>query len=121
VILLCGTVSSRERDEDDPPVFLDRVEPLEAVSASGRVAVAIEMANGQSSGEPAVAELFSRARSLIESHPGAAPVEIHVLNGPHETPRLRSRKFKVRADRETLGALRDLFGAGRVHLVRTQQ
>ena len=114
VILLSGTVSSRERDEDDPPIFLDRVEPLEGVSGSGRVAVAIEMANGTAD------DLFAKARSLLESRPGAAPVEIHVLNGPHETPRLRSKTFKVRADRETLGALRDLFGAGRVHLVRTQ-
>jgi hypothetical protein len=65
-------------------------------------------------------DLFAKARSVIASRPGAAPVEIHVMNGPHETPRLRSKKFKVRADRETLGALRDLFGAGRVHLVRTQ-
>jgi DNA polymerase-3 subunit alpha len=138
VILLSGTVSSRERDEDDPPVFLDRVEPLEAVGASGRVAVAIEMAcHGEADGTgiagagPAGAgsasngstadDLFVKARSLIESRPGPAPIEIHVMNGPHQTPRLRSKTFKVRADRETLGALRDLFGAGRVHLVRTER
>jgi DNA polymerase-3 subunit alpha len=124
VILLSGTVSNRERDEDDPPIFLDRVEPLEAVSGSGRVSVAIEMAGVAHAGEPGPVgtggDLFAQARAFFELHPGAAPVEIHVMNGPHETPRLRSRKFKVRADQGTLGALRDLFGAGRVHLVRTQ-
>ena len=129
VILLSGTVSNRERDEDDPPIFLDRVEALEAVSGSGRVSVAIEMAGVGRVSEPAsgtangdaAADLFARARALLESHPGAAPVEIHVMNGPHETPRFRSKTLKTRADRETLGALRELFGAGQVHLVRTQE
>ncbi len=115
VILLRGTISNRERDEDDPPLFLDHAEPLEAVAAAGRVAVAIEVAPGSE----LPAELFRRAKSLIASHPGAAPVEIHLGTSNGSTPRLRSRSLRMGVDREGLQGLQALFGKGRVRLVKT--
>jgi DNA polymerase-3 subunit alpha len=115
VVLLSGTVSNRERDEEDPPIFLDRAEPLETVGESGRVAIAIEVASGGS--EPS--EAFGQARLLLASHPGEAPVEIHLTNGSNG-PRLRSKRFKVRPDREAIAGLREIFGSERVRLVRTE-
>ena len=114
VILLRGTVSNRERDEEDPPIFLDQAEPLEAVGESGRVTLAIEVPEG--GGEPP--EVFGQVRSLLEAHSGNAPVEIHLTNGSRG-PRLRSRTLKVRPDRDAIAGLREIFGPERVRLIRT--
>jgi DNA polymerase III subunit alpha len=119
VVLLRGTVSNRERDEDDPPVFLDRAEPLEGVAASGRVAVAIRVDPGQE----LPSELLRKIRAVLDTHPGRAPVELHLgaANGAGNgsNPRLRSRSLRVEADREILSALREILGKGRIRLVRT--
>jgi DNA polymerase III subunit alpha len=118
VVLLRGTVSNRERDEDDPPVFLDRAEPLEGVAASGRVAVAIQV----DPGKELPAEVLKKIRGVLDTHPGPAPVELHLGaangSGNGSSPRLRSRSLRVEADRETLAALREILGKGRIRLVR---
>jgi DNA polymerase-3 subunit alpha len=116
-VLLRGTVSNRERDEEDPPIFLDSAEPLHAVGESGRIAVAIEL----SAGAEADGDIFLRAREILAAHPGPAPVEVRVANGAEEAPRLRSRSLRVRPERETLAALRDLFGPGHVRLVQASK
>jgi DNA polymerase III subunit alpha len=119
VVLLRGTVSNRERDEDDPPVFLDRAEPLDGVAASGRVAVAIRVDPGQE----LPPELLKKIRGVLDTHPGKAPVELHLGtangSGNGSNPRLRSRSLRVEADREILAALREILGKGRIRLVRT--
>ena len=43
VVLIQGKVSSRERDEEDPPVFLDGAELLEGLLGSGRLALKIDL------------------------------------------------------------------------------
>ena len=113
-VLLRGTVSNRERDEDDPPIFLDRAEPLEEVGRSGRVAVAIELPSGEEPGR----EAFERVREIFSSHPGNAPLEVHVRNGADRAPRLRSRTLFLSPESEPLGELRSVFGAGKVRLIR---
>ena len=115
VVLLRGKVSDRDRDEEDPPVFLDSAEPLKRVPGSGRIAVRIavdpdmELADGA----------FAKARAVIEEHAGAAPVEVVVgeVNGAR-LPRLRSRTLKVRPDRATIRALEAVLGKGRVVLAK---
>ena len=115
VVLLRGKVSDRERDEEDPPVFLDAAEPLKQVSDSGRIAVRIRMK--ADSGLDAGA--FRRARAAIEASSGSAPIEV-VVSEPNgaPAPRLRSRSLKVKPDRETIRALEGVFGKGRVELAR---
>ncbi len=115
VILLRGTVSNRERDEEDPPLFLDGVEALEEVARRGRVAVAIEYEPGSAPPEG----LFRRAAAVIGKHPGAAPVELHVGNSNGSTPRLRSRSLRMEVEEEALGELKELFGKGRVRVLRS--
>ncbi|MSR22042.1 MAG: DNA polymerase III subunit alpha, partial [Gemmatimonadetes bacterium] len=116
-VLLRGTVSNRERDEEDPPIFLDSAEPLGAVGESGRIAVAIELPPGSE----VEREIFGRARGILAAHPGPAPVEVWLANGAVEAPRLRSRTLRVRPEREALAALRELFGPGGVRLVRVDR
>ena len=115
VVLLRGKVSDRDRDEGDPPVFLDAAEPLGQVSGSGRLAVRIDIGGYESLPDDA----FASARAVVDAHPGAAPVEV-LLTEPNGsgTPRLRSRSLKVSPDRETIRALEDVFGKGRVGLAR---
>ena len=67
VVLLRGKVSDRERDEDDPPVFLDGAEPMDRVPDSGRLAVRIALARGARLPDDA----FAKARALVTENPGA--------------------------------------------------
>ena len=115
VVLLRGKVSDRERDEDDPPVFLDAAEPMDRVPESGRLAVRIALATGARLSDDA----FSKARELVTSNPGGAPVEVVLEEGgANGGARLRSRSLKVSPKRKTLRALEGLFGQGTVEVVR---
>jgi DNA polymerase-3 subunit alpha len=115
VVLIRGKVSSRERDEEDPPIFLDGAELLAGVPSSGKLAVQIELELG---GIPA-AEAFAEARRVIAAHPGPAPVQLRIETGNGlGAPRLRSRTLRVDPDPETLQALEKLFGPSHVRLVR---
>ncbi len=116
VVLIRGKVSSRERDEDDPPIFLDGAELLEGVPASGKLAVQIEL---DFAGMPKE-EAFAEAKRLLVAHPGVAPVEVLVQTGNGlGAPRLRSRTLRVDPGQETLQELEKLFGPSHVRLVRS--
>lgn len=114
VVLIRGTVSNRERDENDPPIFLDEAELLAELGESGLVAVAIDIPAGEGDWR----EKFKRARELLADHPGRAPVEVHLTNGSAAIPKLRSRSLKVRPDSGALSGLRKIFGDNHVNLVR---
>jgi DNA polymerase III subunit alpha len=114
VVLLRGKISSRERDEEAPPLFLDGAELLETVRRSGRLAVAIEVEPGRA----LEGDLLQRTRDLLRTRPGRAPLELRVGNGNGSAPRLRSRSLRVDPVDETLEELRRLYGKSRVRLVR---
>ncbi len=119
LVLVRGRVSDRDRDEEDPPVFLDAAEPLREVAANGRLAVQIRM---ESDAEPD-ADLFARARAVLEAGEGGAPIELVVSaeggNGSGPPPhRLRSKSLRAPADRATIHALEGVFGRGRIRLVK---
>ena len=112
VVLIRGLVSNRERDEEDPPVFLDDVELLEVLTASERLAVQIEVESGTTMPEDA----FAQARTVLARHPGAAPLEVMVGNGGGA--RFRSRTLKADVANGTLEELQEVFGRNRVRLVK---
>lgn len=111
VVLLHGTVSNRERDEEDPPIFLDGAELLDELPAVGRLAVQIDL----ESGVDLPPDTFARAREILVRHPGSAPVELVLSNGGNA--RFRSRTLTVGAANGTLDELRAVFGRNRVRLV----
>ncbi len=115
VVLLRGKVSDRDRDEEDPPVFLDAAEPLKRVPDSGRLVVRIEVDPDRELADGA----FGKARAVMEERAGSAPVELVLgeVNGS-PAPRLRSRTLRVKADRDTIRALEAVFGKGRVGLAK---
>jgi len=116
VVLLRGKVSSRERDEDDPPIFLDGAELLEGIPASGKLAIQIDLEFGEAPKKGS----FQEAKQILAAHPGKAPVELLVRTGNGlGAPRLRSRSMRADPGKETLKALEKLFGTSHVRLVRT--
>ncbi|MEX2570815.1 MAG: DNA polymerase III subunit alpha [Gemmatimonadota bacterium] len=120
-VLIRGSVSGRERDEDDPPIFLDGAVPLDSVREAGDVGLCIELGAGDTDEES-----VQRVRVALAGSPGPAPV-IVLWRGTAapaspsdaaDTPRLRSRSLHVAPRPELLEELREVFGEGRVRLVR---
>jgi len=116
VVLISGKVSSRERDEEDPPIFLDAARPLDELAGSGELAVQIELELGS----PVPDSAFVEAKRVLAAHPGASPVLLHVGSDNGEAaPRLKSRSLRASPDAETVSALQKIFGRANVRLVRT--
>ena len=115
VVLVTGKVSGNERDEEDPPLFLDAARLLEDVTSAGELAIQIDL-DLESRVDEAV---FGEARKILSSHPGASPVwfQIGEDNGD-PAPRLRSKSLRVQPTGETVEALQKLFGQGNVRLIR---
>ncbi|HSG80827.1 MAG TPA: DNA polymerase III subunit alpha, partial [Gemmatimonadota bacterium] len=115
-VLLRGSVSGRERDEGDPPVFLDEVVPLASVYESGRVAVCLDI----TSSDDLEADRLERAMAVARSHPGPAALRVLLRNGGEEPSVLRSRKLSVAPAPGVLEELRDVLGRERVRLVEVR-
>jgi len=124
-VLIRGTVSGRERDEDDPPIFLDDVVPLGTLLTSGSLGVEVTLPTG---GEP---ELISAATKILKSYPGRSPLYVRwrppaangmgAVNGNGSTPgveRFRSRSLAVEPNQVLLEELRELFGNEGVRLIK---
>jgi DNA polymerase-3 subunit alpha len=122
-VLLRGSVSGRERDEEDPPIFLDGVTSLAAVRDSGSVAVCVELGHG------ADPDSIQRVSTLLAENGGAAPLLVRWRRGPagasengdsdDDSPRLRSRSLTVSPHAGLLRDLRDALGEAAVKLVKT--
>jgi DNA polymerase-3 subunit alpha len=115
VVLISGKVSGRERDEEDPPIFLDAALLLDGVSNSGQLALQIELPIGAELDN----DVFAKAKEVLVAHPGTAPVEL--LLGSYNgiaAPVLRSRTLKTDPSSDTIEALQEMFGKARVRLVR---
>lgn len=115
VVLVTGKVSGRERDEEDPPIFLDAARLLEDVTETGELAIQIELE--LDSDVPVAA--FEKAKEVLVDHPGASPVWLQLGQDNGEpAPKLRSRSLKATPDAETMDGLQKLFGRGNVRVVR---
>jgi DNA polymerase III subunit alpha len=111
-VLVLGAVSGRERDEDDPPVFLDSAVPLREIRGCGEVGVVLELGT-----EGPGPEALAAARAALADHPGEGAVLVD-WTGAGGATRLRSRTARVHPRDELLRALRDALGEPRVRLHR---
>jgi len=128
--MLTGTVSDNSRDEEDPPIFIDSVQPLADVRAGGGVGILIELTEG----DDVEAGAFGRAKELLEACPGRGPLFVEWRrsgnsgssngggdgggNRPVDTAsRFASRSLRVAPNAGLLTDLRMLLG-DRVKLVR---
>ena len=125
-VLLKGSYSSRDQAADNPTFIVESVRPLAELRATGQVAVQLELVPGAGLSPDVIADV----KSVIESHPGPAPVELRwgeggsagsgggAGGGNGSRARLRSRSMKVAATAAALADLRNLLGAEHVRLVR---
>jgi DNA polymerase-3 subunit alpha len=129
VVLVRGSVSGRDRDEEAPPIFLDSVIPLTALRAGGILALELSLFIGIE------AAAVSAAAAALRAHPGSAPVVVcwqppsaessnngaaPRRNGEADGPvRLRSRTLTVTPSEGLLRDLRSILGPDRIRLVRT--
>jgi DNA polymerase-3 subunit alpha len=122
-VLIRGQVSGRDRDEDDPPIFLDSVVPLAQLRESGALGVEIVLNGGSDT------SLIDEATRVLRAHPGQASVLViaeqaeQAANGGTPagtvTLRLRSRSLQVQPNDMLLAELRDILGGDRVRLVKS--
>jgi DNA polymerase-3 subunit alpha len=63
-------------------------------------------------------DLMGDVRQVIDSHPGAVPVEVRWSDSNGTKARFRSRSMKMAANGAALNELRALLGSERVRLVR---
>ena len=109
-------MSGRERDEGDPPIFLNDVVPLDSVYGSGRVAVCLQISD---SGEIET-ERLQQMIKIARANPGPAPIQVVLQNGGDEPSRLRSRALSVAPLPHVLEELRTVLGENRVRLVEVR-
>jgi DNA polymerase-3 subunit alpha len=115
ILLIAGRVSDREGDDEDRPMFLEAVRLLDDVADAGELAIQIEL----DVESKVTDDDFGVARQVLVDHPGASPVWIQLGQDNDEAaPRLRSKSLKASPDAETVGALKEVFGLGRVRLIR---
>src|SRR5467141_26018 len=126
-LLLAGSYSGRDRDEEQAPFIVETAQALDELKASGAIGIALRW----SPGAPPPPDAARAAAALCAAHPGPAPVlvewEEEHGNGesvPGLAPgagvtRLRSRSLRVDAADDLVVALRALLGPEHVHLVRT--
>ncbi|MDX1676012.1 MAG: hypothetical protein R3314_14555, partial [Longimicrobiales bacterium] len=124
-VLVRGQVSGRDRDEEDPPIFLDEAMPLAAVREAGSIGLEIRLSRG----EPV--ERIAAATAVLKGNPGPAPFYVTLDNGSVHggngsgggrsgTRRFRSRSLTVQPSPDLMSELKELFGSDRVRLVRTE-
>ncbi len=124
-LLIKGGYSRRDQGTDNPTFIVEQVRRFEEVRLEGQISVSIELANTEGNGgtagngrEQLVPGLIADVRTVIEAHPGAAPVEVRWTDADGSRVRLRSRSLKLAATSAALGELRALLGNERVRLVR---
>ena len=115
-VIVRGKISSRERDEENPPVFLDEVISMDDLPNSGQMTVEINLNKNDGS----IEETLSQIKQTLTNHPGNAPLEL-CLNDSDKSPpiRMRSRTLYVDPNPETLAELGELFGKPQVRLVKS--
>jgi DNA polymerase III subunit alpha len=119
-LLLTGGYSARDRGEDKAPFIVEAARPLDDLRSSGQIGLALRWRASQ----PPAPDATRAAAALCAAHPGPVPVLVEWEgpngdgNGSPLAARLVSRSLRVEPDEELLGALRDLFGADGVHLVK---
>jgi len=115
-VLVRGTVSGRDRDEDAPPIFLDSVVSLATLRQSGSLAVELALTGD------IPPDSVAAATAALRASPGASPLYVTVQdggNGSSRPVRLRSRSINVAPTDTLLAQLRELFGAECIRLVRS--
>ncbi len=115
-VILKGKISNRERDEENPPIFLDEVVSMDEVPNSGQMTVEINLQKNSG----LIDGTLSQIKETLINHPGNAPLELWLNDQDNGIPiRMRSRTLYIDPSPETLEELGELFGKPQVRLVKS--
>jgi len=108
-VVLSGRVSGNSRDESEPPIMVDSVQPLAGVLARGDIGICIEV-RPETDFPPGA---FDRAREVLRRFPGKGPVYVRLNGAPAggEGQLLVSRTLRVEPDARLLAELRSVLGS----------
>ena len=115
-VILKGKISNRERDEENPPIFLDEVVSMDEVPNSGQMTVEINLQKNSG----LIDGTLSQIKETLINHPGNAPLELWLNDQDNGIAiRMRSRTLYIDPSPETLEELGELFGKPQVRLVKS--
>ena len=112
-VLLKGGYSRRDEGAENPTFIVESVQKLAEKRTNGQVAVALKLAPNAGIDPGVIADV----RSVVQTFPGTAPLEIRWHDGNGVKARWRSRTLTLAADSAALKELRSLLGDDRVAVV----
>ncbi len=112
-VMLKGGYTKRDKDAETPSFVVESVSKLAEVRANGNLKLCLTLTMGQS-----VPGAIQDVRSIFETHPGSAPVEIVWSDGNGLRERFRSRTLTVAVNPGALAELRSVLGDDAVRLQR---
>lgn len=115
-VLLKGGYSRRDEGTDNPTFIVESVTKLAEKRTNGQIAVAIHLAPNAGT----LPEVMQDVRTVVQTYPGTAPLEIRWHDGNGTRARWRSRSLTLAADGAALKELRSLLGEDRVKIVLGQ-
>ena len=115
-LLLTGSYSQRDREEERAPFVVEDAQPLADLKTGGAVAVEL----GWEPGKGPSPETARALAALCAAHPGPAPVLVQWSDGNGHTARLRARRVQVELSEALLAGLRGVLGPDQVRLVRAK-
>ena len=113
-VLIKGGYSRRDQDADNPTYIVDTITRLAELRAAGSFAVSLDL--DAESGLPA--DVMRDVRSVVDAHPGAAPLELRWKGADGSPALMRSATVRLSTAGPALLELRALLGPERVRLVR---
>jgi len=90
-VMITGEYTKRDKDAENPTFVVQKVDRLSELRASGQFKVCLNLTLG-SSGMP---DVVKDVRSIFDTHPGSAPVELRWSDGNGLRERFRSRTMTV--------------------------
>jgi DNA polymerase-3 subunit alpha len=115
-VLIKGGYSRRDEGAENPTFIVESVTKLAEKRTNGQVAVLIDLVLGSI----ADASIIEDIRSVVQSFPGTAPLQVRWSDGNGTQARLRSRSYTMAADAAALKELRSLLGEDRVSVILGQ-
>jgi hypothetical protein len=93
---------------------VETVQRFEELRVGGQLQVAIDLQGGTELTPAAMRDV----RSIVETHPGSAPMMVRWSDGGTIAARFRSRSLTLDASSAALKELRAVLGEDRVRLIR---
>jgi DNA polymerase-3 subunit alpha len=115
-LLLTGSYSQRDREEERAPFVVEDAQPLADLKPGGAVAVELAWEPGQGPSP----ETARAVAALCAAHPGPAPVFVQWSDGNGLTAHLRARRLQVELSEALLAGLKGVLGPDQVRLVRAK-